>query len=421
MEELEHQISANVSILSEFFRTSSYPAPTFDRHSPPTTLPATAPENVRKARKALIEASYKLSQLAIGPNEFLPNIAVGYHYIACLQWLCQFNIFHLVPLQGAIKYAELAVAAKVPELRLKSIVRMAMTANLFSELTPDHVSHSATSALIAEDPNFYAWASYMSETSAPVALKTAEASAKWPECVGKTETAYNVEKKTDLPFFEHTSADPERMKQFARYMKNVQSSEGTHIKHVLTGFDWAKLGKAVVVDVGGSTGNACITLAKSFPDLTFIVQDLPSNAADGHASLSSQPESISSRITFQGHDFFQPQPYLEADVYFMRMILHDWPKEQSTTILKNIVTAMKPSSRLLIMDSVVPAPGSVPSSTERLIRARDLTMWQTFNSYERDLDIWKELFAAVDTRLRLVNVVQPFESVMSIMEIVLES
>lgn len=151
------------------------------------------------------------------------------------------------------------------------------------------------------------------------------------------------------------------------------------------------------------------------------MQDLPSNAADGHASLSSQPESISSRITFQGHDFFQPQPYPGADVYFMRMILHDWPKEQSTAILKNIIAAMKPSSRLLIMDSVVPAPGSVPSSVERLIRARDLTMWQTFNSYERDLDIWKELFAAVDTRLRLVNVVQPFESVMSVMEIVLDS
>ena len=102
------------------------------------------------------------------------------------------------------------------------------------------------------------------------------------------------------------------------------------------------------------------------------------------------------------------------------MILHDWPKEQATIILKNIVPALKPFSRLLIMDSILPAPGSIPSSTERLLRVRDLTMWQAFNSQERDLDAWKELLATADERLRLVNIVQPFGSIMSIMEIVLK-
>jgi 6-hydroxytryprostatin B O-methyltransferase len=103
------------------------------------------------------------------------------------------------------------------------------------------------------------------------------------------------------------------------------------------------------------------------------------------------------------------------------MILHDWPKEQATTILKNLIPALKPFSRLLIMDSVVPPPGSIPSSMERLLRVRDLAMWQGFNSQERDLEVWKELLAAADERLRLVNVVQPFGSVMSVMEIVLDS
>lgn len=108
-------------------------------------------------------------------------------------------------------------------------------------------------------------------------------------------------------------------------------------------------------------------------------------------------------------------------MYFMRMILHDWPKAQSTKILKNLLPALKSSSRIIIMDSVVPDPGSMPSSLERLIRVRDLTMWQTFNSQERDLQIWKELFAAVDGRLRIVNVIQPFGSVMSVMEVMLDS
>jgi 6-hydroxytryprostatin B O-methyltransferase len=101
------------------------------------------------------------------------------------------------------------------------------------------------------------------------------------------------------------------------------------------------------------------------------------------------------------------------------MILHDWPEEQAVTILRNLVPALKTSSRILIMDTVLPSPGSVPSSVERLARARDLTMWQTFNSQERDLNVWEKLLAAADHNLRLVNVVHPFGSVMSIMEIVL--
>ena len=77
MEELSDQIAVNVSILSDFFRSQQYPEPTFDGHSPATTLPATAPERVRVARQTLIEAAAKISQLAIGPSEFLPNLAVG--------------------------------------------------------------------------------------------------------------------------------------------------------------------------------------------------------------------------------------------------------------------------------------------------------------------------------------------------------
>jgi len=124
-----------------------------------------------------------------------------------------------------------------------------MTTNLFLETVPNEVSHSATSALIASDPNFYAWAAYMGESSAPAAAKLVDASVKWPGSLEKTETPYNLAFDTGLPFFDHTALDPCKEKQFARYMKHVTSSEGTHTKHVVNGFDWGSLGKAVVVDV----------------------------------------------------------------------------------------------------------------------------------------------------------------------------
>ena len=50
---------------------------------------------------------------------------------------------------------------------------------------------------------------------------------------------------------------------------------------VVDNYDWASLGKATVVDVGGGKGFVCRTLAKYFPDLSFTVQDLEDTANAG--------------------------------------------------------------------------------------------------------------------------------------------
>lgn len=82
-----------------------------------------------------------------------------------------------------------------------------------------------------------------------MASKLAEASEKWPGSEEKNQTAYNIAFETDMPFFDHLVTLPEKTKQFASYMKNVQNSEGTAIGYLVHGFDWASLGKATVVDV----------------------------------------------------------------------------------------------------------------------------------------------------------------------------
>lgn len=152
-----------------------------------------------------------------------------------------------------------------------------------------------------------------------------------------------------------------------------------------------------------------------------MVQDLPANAESGRKTAAeSFPADIASRLTFQGHDFTKPQPVKGAEVYLLRMILHDWHDGEAVKILQSIIAAMeKTKSRLLIMDTVLPMPGSVPLSVERIIRVRDLTMLQAFNSKERHLEEWSDLLAAADTRLQLIRVNQPFGSAMSVLEVTL--
>ncbi|KAG6995603.1 O-methyltransferase aurJ [Physcia stellaris] len=402
LEALGSTIAQNANIVSHYLGLNHLKQPSFDCDGPHAVIPSDSPPKIQQARQDLIAAALEMVQLATGPSDFLPNLATGFQYISCLSWLCHYDIFHIVPLGNTISYSEIAAAARVPEQRLKSILRMAMTSTLFQE-QPDgkHVGHTATSALLARNDDTHAYATYMCAKSAPMAMHMTAAHRKWGSASKRSyETAYNIAFDTDLPFFDHIARDEARMEEFARYMRNVRSSEGIDFRHLVTGF--------TRLDI---------------PDGGVIIDDLQSNVDSGRKTASETlAPHIASRLTFQEHDFTKPQPIRAADVYFLRMILHDWPDDEAVKILRNVVAAMdKVKSRLLVMDTVLPKPGSVPLSVERIVRARDLTMLQAFNSKERDLGDWKQLFADADPTLHLVDVFQPVGSAMSILELALGS
>lgn len=271
LEHLSWRITQRASLVSQYLRANDLPQPSFERDGPTTIVPHDAPQYIRQAQHYLISASLELFQLATGPSDYLPNLATGvgncslplkfttkltnrekFHYISCISWLCQYDIFHLIPLDTTISYADLAAKAQVPEQRLKSIVRMAMTNFVFRE-QPDgkFIGHSATSALIAQKDDVHTWASYMCANSAPMAMQLAAAHRRWgPGTVKSNETAYNVAFNTDLPFFEDLARDEARTREFAGFMRNVTSSEGVKLQHLLTGFAWPSIREGgVVVDV----------------------------------------------------------------------------------------------------------------------------------------------------------------------------
>ncbi|OJJ51096.1 hypothetical protein ASPZODRAFT_57439 [Penicilliopsis zonata CBS 506.65] len=422
VEILADQVSVNAATLTAFLQSENLPTPSFERDAPIVVLPASAPAHVKAARQALIEAAFKTFQLAVGPSEYIINLNIAIQEAASLHWLTHFGIFAMVPVEGSISYQALAAKANVSVKQLKTVARMAMTSNVFYEPEAGEIAHTATSAMLATHPNFHDWAVFMCESSIPSASRLVEACERWPGSVKKNETAHNIAFDTDLPFFDYLATQPEKEKQFARYMKNVTSGEGTAIRHLVNGFDWASLGQATVVDVGGSTGNAAITLAHEFPELSFIVEDLPANAEMGEATLCETEPTLVERVKFLAHDFFQRQPVNGAQVYLLRAILHDWPYEEATTILRNLAVAMTPGvSRILIMDTVLPPPGSLPATQERLLRLRDMAMLQGFNALERDMDDWMALLRKADKRLSLMNVVQPAGSVMSVLEVALDN
>ena len=165
-----------------------------------------------------------------------------------------------------------------------------------------------------------------------------------------------------------------------------------------------------------------ILLLTQYPALQCTVQDLPGTIVDASKICSNLDPTIALRLSFLAHDFFKPQPTdlaARTDVFFLRRILHDWPDAEAGTILQQLATALiKPDARILIMDQVMPKPGTDALLREATMRATDLTMAQNFNSHEREMENWIQLFESTTPKLRLQAYKLPAGSAMGIMEVV---
>ena len=125
-----------------------------------------------------------------------------------------------------------------------------------------------------------------------------------------------------------------------------------------------------------------------------------------------------------------PQPILAADVYLFRTVFHDWPDHDAAKILHNHKNALRgsPNARILIIDIVLPKPGSISVHEESILRAQDLKMIQSFNARERELEDWLMLLDIANgleneasSKLVLRDVKKPVGSFYSILEIAVES
>jgi O-methyltransferase domain len=94
------------------------------------------------------------------------------------------------------------------------------------------------------------------------------------------------------------------------------------------------------------------------------------------------------RMERVGGDFFKNAP-ANADAYTMRWIIHDWPDQQAAAILGTVRRAMKPESRLVLIEEIVP---ETPESS--WAKWLDLHMLAVAGGRERTATEYKELYAS---------------------------
>lgn len=326
-----------------------------------------------------------------------------------------------VPLNFSISYADLASQLGLDETQLKQFLHQLMHIHVFCEID-GKVAHTAASKHLLNNRQG-AMNAWISEDVLQMVAKQVGALERWGHgSQDLNKTAFNYAFDTDKYLYGYFEENQGIRERFSNTMAWAATSDAMSHRHVLAGYDWASLGEGTIVDVAGNIGACSVRIAEANPNLKMIVQDLPEIVKRAQDPASSVvPDNMRDRFTFMVQDFFEPQSIQNADVYFQRMNYHNYNDQYAMKILRSVVSAMGPKSRIVVSDLLLPPLGAPPGPIERFMRTHDLMMLLLFNAKERDYDQWNELFKAADPRLRIKNVVTPPGSIMSFIEVVLDS
>jgi hypothetical protein len=203
------------------------------------------------------------------------------------------------------------------------------------------------------------------------------------------------EKMLGMPIFDWLAKNPEDASLFSETMVGIHGGEPPA---VAAAYDFS--GMRTIVDVGGATGNLLTTILGRYPGSSGILYDLPHVVRDAPALI--QARGLTDRVTIQAGSFFDKVPSA-GDAYLLSHILHDWSEEQCLTILGHCRRAMSSSSRLLIIEMVLP-PGDTPHPGKML----DMMMLVGPGGQERTEQEYEALLAKAGLRLtRIVPTASP--------------
>nr|KYP42011.1 Isoflavone-7-O-methyltransferase 9 [Cajanus cajan] len=138
-----------------------------------------------------------------------------------------------------------------------------------------------------------------------------------------------------------------------------------------------------IVDVGGGTGNTAKIICEAFPNLKYIVLDLP-QVVDGLTGNKN--------LSFVSGNMLKSIP--QADAILLKWVLHNWGDDDCIKILKNCKDAISgrgKGGKVIIIDIVINEKQDEHEMTEVKLLC-DVIMMTSLNGKERDEKDWKRLF-----------------------------
>jgi SAM-dependent methyltransferase/predicted transcriptional regulator len=170
--------------------------------------------------------------------------------------------------------------------------------------------------------------------------------ATWTQLLYSVQTGKSGrERLTGKGGFDHLTGDPEMAALFNQGMVELTRLTGMEVPRA---YDFT--GKRVM-DVGGGYGALLAEILATYPTATGVLFDM--DHAISTARTRFQARGLADRCEFVSGDFFTSIP-AGADVYCMKSVIHDWNDEDAARILRTCRKAMTGSTRLLLIERVMP-------------------------------------------------------------------
>ncbi|KAF9245410.1 S-adenosyl-L-methionine-dependent methyltransferase [Melanogaster broomeanus] len=385
---------------------------------------------LRRAVKLLEGACQQLCASLAPPLHTITNIAQSY------DWACMGVVLRTGIADALEKYPmglhvnELSQIVGLEKGKLARVVRVLASKGCFTEVDADVFANNRLSliTLTTSDPGAIArfHLQYTSFGAAVLYESMTEPEYATSYERDKAPLSYALKKKgyngNIFDWINENVVDAHGQ-SFHRAMIGLGHVMGS--LSVLHHYPWDEM--KTVCDVGASIGTFSIPLAKAYPHLKIINQDLPEvlvQAKDVWAQ--DAPEALqNNQVDFVALNFFEESPVKGLDAYYLRNIIHDWHDAEATTILRNVRISMEPHSRLLIraylpvplylhrgschlharcrnqMSCPEPMLPNFGAGNNRMYQ-QDLSMWCIHNAKERLLDEWITLGSVAGLRLEKV-------------------
>ena len=213
-------------------------------------------------------------------------------------------------------------------------------------------------------------------------------------CTGELGT-FKTHRKTA---FEMVQTDPAFA---AAVYAGLASRAKLDIPALMAAYDFSDA--EIVTDIGGGNGGLLSAILARYPNVSGLLFDL-APAIDAAKAGKGGPLP---RCKFVVGDFFDEVP-TGANIYILKLVLHDWENDKAERILSRCRNAMSPTSRLLVIKGLVGPPGEMSLTT--LV---DITMLNNLGGRERTQAEFERLLERVGLKLQKII---PTESALDILE-----
>ncbi|KAJ4479216.1 S-adenosyl-L-methionine-dependent methyltransferase [Lentinula aciculospora] len=321
--------------------------------SGPFQVPEEIPTRLTKAIKIIEAACAQLCYSVAPPGSVMVHKSLNHEEPACLHVVIEARIANLLlDKPKGLPASELAFRSGLDTMKLTRILRFLATKHCFKEVRPGVFANNRLSMkLLSSDPISSLVCTYVDE-----GLKASAYLNDTLTDPSDTDGGIPFRRATGYSFFDYHK-QPQGLKQGQRFTTGMIGWGDIVGKSLIAKvYPWtSQPADATICDVGGGQGYTIMGLMKAHSHVNLVLQDQPEIIKMAQKFWAEEyPEAIEKqRVQFVPFDFLEETAAQGCDFYYISSVLHNWPDAECEIILKNVRKAMKPSSRVLIHDTVL--------------------------------------------------------------------